>query len=69
MANRKLGALSLDSLVNLSLSVNGSSEGNNLDRMLGNLNTDMAQQGVMIVPKGNCAACNNPIVNQVVKNG
>ena len=38
---------------------------NNLDAMLGNLNTDMSKQGVTIVAKGNCAACNNPIVGQV----
>ena len=43
----------------------GSGSSNNLDAMLGNLNTDMSKQGVTIVAKGNCAACNNPIVGQV----
>ena len=33
--------------------------------MLGNLSTDMTKQGVTIVAKGNCAACDNPIVGQV----
>ncbi|XP_074641566.1 paxillin-like isoform X2 [Tubulanus polymorphus] len=37
-----------------------------LDTMLGNLQTDMNKQGVSTVPKGHCAACNKPIVGQVI---
>ena len=42
--------------------------GSNLDDMLGSLTTDMTKQGVTIVAKGNCAACDNPIVGQVLTN-
>ena len=42
--------------------------GSNLDDMLGSLTTDMTKQGVTIVAKGNCAACDNPIVGQVSTN-
>ena len=36
-----------------------------LETMLGNLNTDMTRQGIMTIPKGHCAACRKPIVGQV----
>ena len=38
---------------------------NNLDSMLGNLQTNMSKQGVTTVTKGTCAACNKPIIGQV----
>merc|ERR1711915_327279 len=38
----------------------------NLDDMLGNLQEDMNKQGVKTTQKGVCAACNKPIVGQVV---
>ncbi|XP_046841243.1 paxillin-like isoform X3 [Xenia sp. Carnegie-2017] len=37
-----------------------------LDSMLGSLQSDMNRQGVSTVKKGICAACNKPIVGQVV---
>lgn len=38
----------------------------NLDDMLGNLQEDMNKQGVKTKQKGVCAACNKPIVGQVI---
>lgn len=38
---------------------------NQLDSMLGNLQSDMSRQGVATVSKGVCAACSKPIVGQV----
>ena len=38
----------------------------NLDDMLGNLQENMEKQGVKTTQKGVCAACNKPIVGQVV---
>ncbi|XP_064619331.1 paxillin-like isoform X2 [Lineus longissimus] len=38
----------------------------NLDSMLGNLQSDMNRQGVSTIAKGHCAACNKPIVGQVI---
>ncbi|XP_057295864.1 paxillin-like isoform X3 [Hydractinia symbiolongicarpus] len=38
---------------------------NNLDSMLGSLQTNMSKQGVTTVTKGTCAACNKPIIGQV----
>jgi len=38
---------------------------NQLDSMLGNLQSDMSRQGVATVSKGVCAACTKPIVGQV----
>ncbi|XP_077995612.1 paxillin-like [Glandiceps talaboti] len=40
--------------------------GSQLDSMLGHLQTDMHRHGVQTVPKGHCAACNKPIVGQLV---
>jgi paxillin len=37
-----------------------------LDSMLGTLQSDMSKQGVNTSPKGHCTACNKPIVGQVV---
>ncbi|XP_076340202.1 leupaxin-like isoform X2 [Tachypleus tridentatus] len=39
---------------------------NQLDSMLGTLQCDMNKQGVNTTAKGHCAACNKPIVGQVV---
>ncbi|XP_071945349.1 paxillin-like isoform X2 [Antedon mediterranea] len=39
---------------------------NQLDSMLRHLDSDMSRQGVNTVAKGHCAACNKPIVGQVV---
>lgn len=36
-----------------------------LDAMLGHLQSDMNRQGVSTAAKGMCAACNKPIVGQV----
>ena len=36
-----------------------------LDSMLGNLQSDMTRQGVSTTKKGECAACNKPIIGQV----
>lgn len=36
-----------------------------LDSMLGTLQSDMSKQGVNTSPKGHCTACNKPIVGQV----
>ena len=33
--------------------------------MLGNLQSDMTRQGVSTTKKGECAACNKPIIGQV----
>jgi len=41
-------------------------EADNLDAMLGNLNTDMNRHGIVTIPKGHCAACAKPIVGQVI---
>ena len=38
----------------------------NLDAMLGDLQDDMVKQGVKMTQKGECAACEKPIVGQVV---
>jgi len=38
---------------------------NNLDSMLGSLQSNMSKQGVTTVTKGVCAACNKPIIGQV----
>lgn len=38
----------------------------NLDTMLGDLQSDMSRQGVNTKKKGVCAACNKPIVGQVI---
>ncbi|XP_072034102.1 paxillin-like isoform X2 [Amphiura filiformis] len=40
--------------------------GNQLDSMLGHLQTDMNRQGVTTVAKGACAACEKQIVGQIV---
>ncbi|XP_013384961.1 leupaxin isoform X2 [Lingula anatina] len=40
--------------------------GGQLDAMLGNLQSDMNRQGVSTSTKGSCAACNKPIVGQVI---
>lgn len=39
---------------------------NHLDSMLGTLQSDMSRQGINTAQKGCCAACNKPIVGQVV---
>lgn len=36
-----------------------------LDDMMGDLQSDMNKQGVVVMPKGHCAACMKPIVGQV----
>ena len=36
-----------------------------LDSMLGTLQSDMTRQGVSTTKKGECAACNKPIIGQV----
>lgn len=36
-----------------------------LDSMLGTLQSDMSKQGVNTSPKGHCTACNKPIVGSV----
>lgn len=36
-----------------------------LDSMLGSLQSDMTRQGVSTTKKGECAACNKPIIGQV----
>lgn len=36
-----------------------------LDSMLGNLQSDMNRQGVSTTKKGECGACNKPIIGQV----
>ncbi|XP_070571983.1 paxillin-like [Ptychodera flava] len=41
-------------------------KGSQLDSMLGHLQSDMNRHGVQTVPKGHCAACNKPIVGQLV---
>lgn len=38
---------------------------NNLDSMLGSLQSNMSKQGVTTVTKGTCAACNKPVIGQV----
>ena len=38
----------------------------NLDTMLGDLQEDMVKQGIRPTPKGVCAACEQPIMGQVV---
>ncbi|XP_065055496.1 paxillin-like isoform X1 [Rhopilema esculentum] len=43
----------------------GAAKINQLDSMLGNLQSDMSRQGVATVTKGVCAACSKPIVGQV----
>lgn len=42
------------------------SRSNQLDSMLGTLQSDMTRQGVNTTAKGHCSACNKPIVGQVV---
>jgi paxillin len=42
------------------------SEGNQLDSMLGSLQSDMTKHGISTIPKGDCAACQKTIVGQVV---
>ncbi|KAL8596901.1 hypothetical protein ACOMHN_065850 [Nucella lapillus] len=44
----------------------GGGGGQNLDSMLGDLQNDMNRQGVNTKKKGECAACNKPIVGQVI---
>jgi len=39
---------------------------NQLDSMLGNLQVDMQSHGIHTIPKGDCAACEKPIIGQVV---
>ncbi|CAN7985124.1 unnamed protein product [Ixodes hexagonus] len=39
---------------------------NQLDSMLGTLQSDLTKQGVNTTAKGHCSACNKPIVGQVV---
>lgn len=36
-----------------------------LETMLSKLGNDLSQQGILTLPKGDCAACNKPIVGQV----
>lgn len=50
----------------VSKSPTGTSKGvDQLDSMLGTLQSDMSKQGVNTSPKGHCTACNKPIVGQV----
>uniref|UniRef100_A0A3Q3J019 LIM zinc-binding domain-containing protein n=1 Tax=Monopterus albus TaxID=43700 RepID=A0A3Q3J019_MONAL len=42
------------------------SSGGSLDSMLGLLQSDLSRQGVQTSPKGNCSACQKPVVGQVV---
>lgn len=44
----------------------GGTGGNQLESMLGTLQSDMSRQGVNTAAKGHCAACTKPIVGQVV---
>lgn len=48
------------------LSPTGQPPNSNLDSMLGDLQSDMNRQGVNTKKKGVCAACNKPIVGQVI---
>ncbi|XP_054720610.1 paxillin-like [Uloborus diversus] len=49
----------------VSRSPTGSGKGvDQLDSMLGTLQSDMSKQGVNTSPKGHCTACNKPIVGQ-----
>ncbi|XP_072523519.1 transforming growth factor beta-1-induced transcript 1 protein-like isoform X2 [Salminus brasiliensis] len=43
-----------------------SSSGGSLDSMLGLLQSDLSRQGVPTSSKGNCSACQKPVVGQVV---
>ncbi|KAM7381698.1 hypothetical protein PAMA_012506 [Pampus argenteus] len=43
-----------------------SSSGGSLDSMLGLLQSDLSRQGVQTSSKGNCSACQKPVVGQVV---
>lgn len=43
-----------------------SAQGGQLDAMLGDLQSDMSKQGVNTKTKGLCAACNQPVVGQVI---
>lgn len=40
-----------------------------LEMMLGKLGNDLSQQGILTIPKGDCAACNKSIVGQVSELG
>lgn len=40
--------------------------GDQLDNMLGTLQSDMSKHGISTIPKGDCAACGKTIVGQVV---
>ncbi|KAM4595894.1 transforming growth factor beta-1-induced transcript 1 protein-like, partial [Polymixia lowei] len=42
------------------------SSGGSLDSMLGLLQSDLSRQGVQTSSKGNCSACQKPVVGQVV---
>lgn len=44
----------------------GSAQGGQLDAMLGDLQSDLSKQGVTTKTKGLCAACNQPVVGQVI---
>jgi len=42
-----------------------STQGGQLESMLGDLQSDLSKQGVNTKAKGLCAACNQPVVGQV----
>ncbi|XP_052220392.1 paxillin-like isoform X1 [Dreissena polymorpha] len=44
----------------------GSNQGGQLESMLGDLQSDLSKQGVNTKTKGLCAACNQPVVGQVI---
>nr|XP_061790400.1 leupaxin-like [Nerophis lumbriciformis] len=44
----------------------GGKDSENIDDLLGGLNTDLKKMGVHTVPKGHCAACNKVIVGKMV---
>lgn len=43
-----------------------STQGGQLESMLGDLQSDLSRQGVNTKTKGLCAACNQPVVGQVI---
>ena len=59
-----VGAATPAAAVNMG-SGGAAAHGDQLDSMLGSLQSDMNRQGVSTKTKGLCAACNKPVVSQV----
>ncbi|CAE1312321.1 PXN [Acanthosepion pharaonis] len=60
-----VGAATPASAVNMG-SGGAAAHGDQLDSMLGSLQSDMNRQGVSTKTKGLCAACNKPVVSQMI---